>query len=48
MFTNIAGKLKGLAIIQTIIFIAFGIIIWTLPYQTGGLANGFCMRLVNL
>lgn len=36
MFTNIAGKLKGLAIIQTIIFIAFGIIIWTLPFQTGG------------
>lgn len=36
MFTNIAGKLKGLAVVQTIIFIAFGIIIWTLPYQTGG------------
>lgn len=36
MLTNIAGKLKGLAIIQTIIFIAFGIIIWTLPFQTGG------------
>ena len=37
MFTNIAGKLKGLAVIQTIIFVIFGIIIWTLPYQTSGI-----------
>ena len=36
MFTNIAGKLKGLAVVQTIIFVVFGIIIWTLPYQKGG------------
>ncbi len=27
MFTNIAGKLKGLAVVQTIIFVVFGIII---------------------
>ena len=36
MFTNIAGKLKGLAVVQTIFFVVFGIIIWTLPYQKGG------------
>ena len=36
MFTNIAGKLKGLAVVQTIIFVVFGIIILTLPYQKCG------------
>lgn len=39
MFTNIAGKLKGLAVVQTIIFVVFGIIIWTLPYQKGGFVS---------
>ena len=30
MFNNIDGKLKGLAIVQTIIFIILGIVIWAI------------------
>ena len=39
MFKNIGGKIKGLAIAQTIIFVILGIVIWSLPYQVKGLVK---------